>query len=415
MKNNINLVKGTHDIYGAEMEKFEFIIESFYSVCKKFNFQSIQTPIIEQQELFSRAVGEQTDIVSKEMYSFLDKGEINICLRPEATSGLARFAASNYQSGLMKLVTHGPMFRRERPQKGRYRQFHQINIETIGEKSPYIDFELILVARLLLDELGVIKNKYKLLINSLGSKEDQLSYSKLLKKYLSDFKNQLSETSISRLDKNPLRILDSKDPEDTEILKNAPKISEHLSTESKNYFEQVKKLLNSNEIEFFEEPKLVRGLDYYSHTAFEFQTTEDKRQNAILAGGRYDKLISMISSRDIPGIGWAAGVERLMDLITIEDEKSKSKNKILFAVQDEAYLINNRILKQIYNFKYNHEVRVNKNIKKLFSYADKNNFSFILLIGEEEINSNKIILKDLINKSQQTFEISKFELKNEIR
>ena len=415
MKNNINLVKGTHDIYGAEMEKFEFIIESFYSVCKKFNFQSIQTPIIEQQELFSRAVGEQTDIVSKEMYSFLDKGEINICLRPEATSGLARFAASNYQSGLMKLVTHGPMFRRERPQKGRYRQFHQINIETIGEKSPYIDFELILVARLLLDELGVIKNKYKLLINSLGSKEDQLSYSKLLKKYLSDFKNQLSETSISRLDKNPLRILDSKDPEDIEILKNAPKISEHLSTESKNYFEQVKKLLNSNEIEFFEEPKLVRGLDYYSHTAFEFQTTEDKRQNAILAGGRYDKLISMISSRDIPGIGWAAGVERLMDLITIEDEKSKSKNKILFAVQDEAYLINNRILKQIYNFKYNHEVRVNKNIKKLFSYADKNNFSFILLIGEEEINSNKIILKDLKNKSQQTFEISKFELKNEIR
>ena len=415
MKNNINLVKGTHDIYGAEMEKFEFIIESFYSVCKKFNFQSIQTPIIEQQELFSRAVGEQTDIVSKEMYSFLDKGEINICLRPEATSGLARFAASNYQSGLMKLVTHGPMFRRERPQKGRYRQFHQINIETIGEKSPYIDFELILVARLLLDELGVIKNKYKLLINSLGSKEDQLSYSKLLKKYLSNFKNQLSETSISRLDKNPLRILDSKDPEDTEILKNAPKINEHLSTESKNYFEQVKKLLNSNEIEFFEEPKLVRGLDYYSHTAFEFQTIEDKRQNAILAGGRYDKLISMISSRDIPGIGWAAGVERLMDLITIEDEKSKSKNKILFAVQDEAYLINNRILKQIYNFKYNHEVRVNKNIKKLFSYADKNNFSFILLIGEEEVNSNKIILKDLKNKSQQTFEISKFELKNEIR
>ena len=415
MKNNINLVKGTHDIYGAEMEKFEFIIESFYSVCKKFNFQSIQTPIIEQQELFSRAVGEQTDIVSKEMYSFLDKGEINICLRPEATSGLARFAASNYQSGLMKLVTHGPMFRRERPQKGRYRQFHQINIETIGEKSPYIDFEIILVARLLLDELGVIKNKYKLLINSLGSKNDQLSYSILLKKYLSDFKNQLSETSISRLDKNPLRILDSKDPEDTEILKNAPKISEHLSTESKNYFEQVKKLLNSNEIEFFEEPKLVRGLDYYSHTAFEFQTIEDKRQNAILAGGRYDKLISMISSRDIPGIGWAAGVERLMDLITIEDEKSKSKNKILFAVQDEAYLINNRILKQIYNFKYNHEVRVNKNIKKLFSYADKNNFSFILLIGEEEINSNKIILKDLKNKSQQTFEISKFELKNEIR
>ena len=415
MKKNINLVKGTHDIYGADMEKFEFIIKNFYSVCKNFNFKSIQTPIIEHQELFSRTVGEQTDIVSKEMYSFLDKGEINICLRPEATSGLARFAATNYQSGLMKLITHGPMFRRERPQKGRYRQFHQINIETIGEKSPYIDFELILVAKLLFDELGINKNIYKLFINSLGSKEDQYNYSNLLKKYLSTFKNKLSETSILRLDKNPLRILDSKDAEDAEILKNAPQISDHLSSESKKYFDQVKKLLNDNDIIFFEDPKLVRGLDYYSHTAFEFQTIEDKRQNAILAGGRYDNLISMISSRDIPGVGWASGIERLMDLISIKDEKSELHKKILFAVQDESYLNNNRILKQIYRLRYNHEVRVSKNIKKLFSYADKNNFSFTLLIGEEEIKNRKIILKDLKNKNQKSFEISKFELKNEIR
>ena len=150
----------------------------------------------------------------------------------------------------------------------------------------------------------------------------------------------------SRLDKNPLRILDSKDPKDSEILVNAPKISEHLSEESKNYFNQVKKLLNDNKIKFFEDPKLVRGLDYYSHTAFEFQTNEDKRQNAILAGGRYDNLISMISSRDIPGVGWAAGIERLMDLISIKDEKSELDKKILFAVQDESYLNNN----DSYNF-----------------------------------------------------------------
>ena len=166
---------------------------------------------------------------------------------------------------------------------------------------------------------------------------------------------------------------------------------------------------------FFEDPKLVRGLDYYSHTAFEFQTNEDKRQNAILAGGRYDNLISMISSRDIPGVGWAAGIERLMDLIPIKDEKLELDKKILFAVQDESYLNNNRILKQIYSLRYNHEVRVSKNIKKLFSYADKNNFNFILLIGEEEIKNKKIILKDLKNKNQKSFEISKFELKNEIR
>ncbi len=213
----------------------------------------------------------------------------------------------------------------------------------------------------------------------------------------------MSEISQSRLDKNPLRILDSKDPKDSEILINAPKINEHLSEESKNYFNQVKKLLNDNKIKFFEDPKLVRGLDYYSHTAFEFQTNEDKRQNAILAGGRYDNLISMISSRDIPGVGWAAGIERLMDLISIKDEKSELDKKILFAVQDESYLNNNRILKQIYSLRYNHEVRVSKNIKKLFSYADKNNFNFILLIGEEEIKNKKIILKDLINKNQKIF------------
>ena len=415
MKNNIKLVKGTHDIYGAEMEKFELIIENFYSLCKSFNFKSIQTPILEPLELFHRTVGEQTDIVSKEMYSFLDKGDVNICLRPEATSSLARFAASNYQSGLLKLITHGPMFRRERPQKGRYRQFHQINIESIGEKSPYVDFELILVAKLLFNQLGVKENRYKLLINSLGSKDDQVNYANILKKYLSDFKNQLSDISLSRLDKNPLRILDSKDPKDSEILVNAPKISEHLSNQSKDYFNQVKILLNDNKINFFEDPKLVRGLDYYSHTAFEFQTIEDKRQNALLAGGRYDKLISMISSRDIPGVGWAAGVERLMDLITIKDETSKLERKILFAVQDESYLNNNRILKQIYKSRYIHEVKVSNNIKKLFSYADKNNFSFVFLLGEEEFKNKKITLKDLKNKKQKSFEISKFDLKNEIR
>tara|TARA_B100000963_G_scaffold171045_1_gene148838 strand:- start:2546 stop:3793 length:1248 start_codon:yes stop_codon:yes gene_type:complete len=415
MKKNINLIKGTHDIYGSDMEKFEFIIENFYSVCKNFNFNSILTPIIEKQELFSRSVGEQTDIVSKEMYSFKDKGEIDICLRPEATSSLARFAATNYQSGLMKLITHGPMFRRERPQKGRYRQFHQINIETIGEKSPYVDFELILVAKLLFDKLGIKKSSFKLLINSLGSKEDQFNYSEKLKKYLNNYKKKLSEISILRLDKNPLRILDSKDAQDIEILKNAPKISEHLSNESKYYFDQVKTLLDNNEISFFEDPKLVRGLDYYSHTAFEFQTIEDKRQNAILAGGRYDNLISMISSRDIPGVGWAAGIERLMDLIKIKDEKTVSKIKILFAVQDEAYLNNNTVLKQIYSINFNHEVRVNKNIKKLFSYADKNNFNFVLLTGEEEKKNKKIIFKDLKNNTQKSFEISKFDLKNEIR
>ena len=414
MKKNIQLVKGTHDIYGDEIKKFNFIIEKFYSVTEKFNFHQVQTPIIEHQDLFTSSVGEHTDIVSKEMYSFTDKGDSTICLRPEATSSIARLVASEYQSGSMRISTHGPMFRRERPQKGRYRQFHQINLENMGEKSPYLDFEIILIASNLLNELGIDKKHFKLILNSLGSQEDQKNYSKILIDYLTQYKSKLSETSLSRLEKNPLRILDSKDEQDKEILKNAPFISENLSQESTHYFNQLKELLKNNGIDFTIDHKLVRGLDYYTDTAFEFQTNEDKRQNAILAGGRYDKLISLISTRDIPGIGWAAGVERLMSLVQIENQK-EDKFKVLFAVQNEQFLLNSKILNQIYNLDCIHEVKINKNIKKIFTYADKNNFDFILLIGEEEESKNKIILKNLNTKEQKIFNQSEIKLLNEIR
>ena len=414
MKKNIQLVKGTHDIYGDEIKKFNFIIEKFYSVTEKFNFHQVQTPIIEHQDLFTRSVGEHTDIVSKEMYSFTDKGDSTICLRPEATSSIARLVASEYQSGSMRISTHGPMFRRERPQKGRYRQFHQINLENMGEKSPYLDFEIILIANNLLNELGIDKKHFKLILNSLGSQEDQKNYSKILIDYLTQYKSKLSDTSLSRLEKNPLRILDSKDEQDKEILQNAPFISENLSQESTHYFNQLKELLKNNGIDFTIDHKLVRGLDYYTDTAFEFQTNEDKRQNAILAGGRYDKLISLISTRDIPGIGWAAGVERLMSLVQIENQK-EDKFKVLFAVQNEQFLLNSKILNQIYNLDCIHEVKINKNIKKIFTYADKNNFDFILLIGEEEESKNKIILKNLNTKEQKIFNQSEIKLLNEIR
>ena len=414
MKKNIQLVKGTHDIYGDEIKKFNFIIEKFYSVTEKFNFHQVQTPIIEHQDLFTRSVGEHTDIVSKEMYSFTDKGDSTICLRPEATSSIARLVSSEYQSGSMRISTHGPMFRRERPQKGRYRQFHQINLENMGEKSPYLDFEIILIANNLLNELGIDNKHFKLILNSLGSQEDQKNYSKILIDYLTQYKSKLSETSLSRLEKNPLRILDSKDEQDKEILKNAPFISENLSQESTHYFNQLKELLENNGIDFTIDHKLVRGLDYYTDTAFEFQTNEDKRQNAILAGGRYDKLISLISTRDIPGIGWAAGVERLMSLVQVKNQK-EDKFKVLFAVQNEQFLHNSKILNQIYNLECTHEVKINKNIKKIFTYADKNNFDFILLIGEEEESKNKIILKNLNTKEQKIFNQSEIKLLNEIR
>ena len=307
------------------------------------------------------------------------------------------------------------MFRRERPQKGRYRQFYQINIENIGEKSPYIDFEIIYIASTFINKLGISNDKYNLLINSLGSAEDQNNFSNLLRDYLSNFKKKLSETSLSRLDKNPLRILDSKDDGDKEILINAPKIYEHLSKESKEYFSKIKMFLSDNGISFQEDDKLVRGLDYYTHTAFEFQTNEEKRQNAILAGGRYDKLINMISTKDIPGIGWAAGIERLMALIPNVNKGNKSSKKILLALQKEEYLNSLDVLKQLYQSDFSHEIKISNNIKKLFSYADKNDFDFLLLIGESEIQSNEISVKDLNKKIQKTHSLTDFNLENEIR
>ena len=412
MKNNINLIKGTHDLVGQDIIKYNYILENFKNICNQFSFKEIITPIIEQEDLYVRGVGEMTDIVSKEMYTFLDQGDKKICLRPEATSGIARFAASNYESGAMKLFTYGPMFRRERPQKGRYRQFNQLNIEIIGDKNPYADFEVIFIASRLLESIG-LKNKFKLLINSIGTKDDQTNYSKALYEFLKLKKNKLSEISQQRLEKNTLRILDSKDTNDQLIIRDAPKLKDFLSNSSIDFYQNVKNLLSSHGIGFIEDDLLVRGLDYYTHTAFEFQMFEEKRQNTILAGGRYDELISMISSRDIPGIGWAAGVERLIDLISIP---SFAKNKkLLIAVQDTSYVAQFKLINHISKIDVTFEVKSGHNIKKFFTYADKNEFDYILLVGDQEFHNSSIVLKNLKSKEQKILLIKDLDLSNEIR
>ena len=412
MKNNINLIKGTHDLVGSDIIKYNYILENFKNICNQFSFKEIITPIIEQEDLYVRGVGEMTDIVSKEMYTFLDQGDKKICLRPEATSGIARFAASNYESGAMKLFTYGPMFRRERPQKGRYRQFNQLNIEIIGDKNPYADFEVIFIASRLLESIG-LKNKFKLLINSIGTKDDQINYSKALYEFLKLKKNKLSEISQQRLEKNTLRILDSKDINDQLIIREAPKLKDYLSNSSLDFYQNVKNLLSSHGIGYIEDDLLVRGLDYYTHTAFEFQMFEDKRQNTILAGGRYDELISMISSRDIPGIGWAAGVERLIDLISIP---TFAKNKkLLIAVQDTSYVAQFKLINHISKIDVTFEVKSGHNIKKFFTYADKNEFDYILLVGDQEFHNSSIIIKNLKSKEQKILSIKDLDLSNEIR
>ena len=312
----------------------------------------------------------------------------------------------------MKLFTHGPMFRRERPQKGRFRQFNQLNIEIIGEESNYFDFEVIYFANLFLKKIG-LENKYILKINTIGTKEEQKAYSKSLFDFLNIKKNKLSITSQERLGKNTLRILDSKDPEDLNILEKAPKLKDFLSNESIDFYEGVKKLLISHDVIFEENDYLVRGLDYYCHTAFEFQTLDDKRQNALLAGGRYDGLINMISNRNIPGVGWAAGIERIMDLIPLNN--NNNNNKILLAVQNIDYLEDHKLLEIMSKGDISFEIKISKNIKKLFSYANKNKFDYILLIGEEENKKSSCILKNLNSKEQKNIPISRLDLDNEIR
>ena len=403
MKRNISLVKGTHDIYGAEMEKFEHIIENFYSVCKKFNFQSIQTPILEQQELFSRTVGEQTDIVSKEMYSFLDKGDANICLRPEATSSLARFAASNYQSGLLKLITHGPMFRRERPQKGRYRQFNQINFEILGTRDFLADVELISLSNNILKEL-LPKSKIRLQINSLGDKETLIHFKKSLTKYFNTHKKKLSQESVKKIDTNPLRIIDSKNEEDIEVSKAAPKIYEYLTNEAKKHYEDLKTSLNLLEINFEENANLVRGLDYYCNTVFEYKSDNLGSQDTLLGGGRYDGLIKVLGGPDIPGIGWAAGIERIT--LLMESEK-KLKSTVHIAVTNEKftdyflhlqkYLSENGI-SYYWNYKYN--------LKKSFTKANSSSASHIIIIGENEYNGKFFTIKNLMTGEQKELKLN---------
>ena len=408
-------IRGMHDLIGEDFLSQKEIIKIFESTVHNFNFKPIETPIMEFNEVFSRTLGLSSDVVMKEMYTFIDRSNDQLTLRPEGTAGIARAIISNglTQNLPLKYFYYGPMFRYERPQKGRLRQFNQVGVEVYSKPGIEKDFEVIYLASNFLKDLNILDNLI-LKINNLGNLEDRKNYKKILKEYYLQNKSKLSKDSIIRLEKNPLRILDSKDEQDKEILLNAPVITENLSQVSSQYFNQVKELLEDNGIDFTIDHKLVRGLDYYTDTAFEFQTNEDKRQNAILAGGRYDKLISLISTRDIPGIGWAAGVERLMSLINIENQKEK-KSKVLFAVQNEKYLLKSEILKQIYELDCIHETKINKNIKKIFTYADKNNFNFILLIGEEEDSKNKIILKNLNTKEQKIFNQSDIKLVNEIR
>ena len=328
-------IRGTQDIFGAEAEAVVFVVETFERVRKLYRFRRAEMPVFEKTAVFSRSLGETTDVVAKEMYSFEDRGGESLTLRPEFTAGIARAFLTNgwQQHAPLKLATHGPLFRYERPQKGRYRQFHQIDAEVIGAAEPQADVELLVMADQLLKELGVADG-VTLHLNTLGDAPSRDAWRHALVEYFRDHRTSLSEDSQDRLERNPLRILDSKDPRDKPFTADAPRIDDYLSGEAQEFFARVTEGLGAAGVQWTRAPALVRGLDYYRHTAFEFVTDRLGAQGTVLGGGRYDGLIEALGGPHTPAVGWAAGIERLAMLVH-EDEWMNDWLSCAIVVEDD--------------------------------------------------------------------------------
>ena len=329
-------IRGTQDIFGADADAFAFVVETFERVRKLYRFRRVEMPVFEKTTVFSRSLGETTDVVSKEMYSFEDRGGESLTLRPEFTAGLARAYLTNgwKQFAPVKLATHGPLFRYERPQKGRYRQFHQIDAEVIGAGEPTADVELLVMADQLLKELG-IADGVTLTLNTLGDGESREAWRAALIDYFRGVKGELSEDSQERLEKNPLRILDSKDPRDKAFVADAPRIDDYLSSEAQDFFAAVTGGLDAAGVAWTRNGALVRGLDYYRHTAFEFVTDRLGAQGTVLGGGRYDGLMESLGGAPTPAVGWAAGVERLAMLVSGEGLIAEDRTDVTVVVEDD--------------------------------------------------------------------------------
>ena len=331
-----NRVRGTQDIFRAEERRFAHVLQTFDRVRRLYCFERVEVPVFEDTQVFARSIGETTDVVSKEMYTFPDKGGDSLTLRPEFTAGIARaYITEGWQQfAPLKLVTSGAVFRYERPQKGRYRQFHQIDAEILGAPEPAADVELLTLADQLLHELG-IADGVTLQLNTLGDAATRGAWREALVAHFEAHRGDLSEDSLARLDKNPLRILDSKDPRDRPIADAAPDIDAYLTPEARAFFDAVTAGLDAAGVKWTRNPRLVRGLDYYRHTAFEFVTDRLGAQGTVLAGGRYDGLVESLGGPATAGVGWAAGVERLAMLI---EEPADFEGVRLAVVADGSHL-----------------------------------------------------------------------------
>ena len=394
MSNKVQAVRGTQDMLGEQAERFHHVAAAFDRVRRLYNFQRVEVPVFEATEVFARSLGETTDVVSKEMYTFPDRSGDSLTLRPEFTAGICRAYLSQgwQQHAPVKLATHGPVFRYERPQKGRFRQFHQLDAEIIGTDSPLADVELLAMADQLLRELGV-SDGVTLQLNTLGDAETRTAWRDALVRHFEAHRGELSEDSLARLAKNPMRILDSKDPRDRPIADAAPAIDDVLTSEAGAFFEAVTKGLDAAGVAWTRNARLVRGLDYYRHTAFEFVTDRLGAQGTVLGGGRYDGLIENLGGPHTPAVGWAAGIERLAMLVEVERQDTSRFLAVIPENQTLA-LEAQAIAAHLRRAGWQVELGFRGNAKKRVEAAKRKGVQAILYV-DEGVNNRKLNLTDV--------------------
>ncbi len=407
----INLPKGTKDVLPKDVYKWQYIEQTARETAKIFAVSEIRTPTFEHTEVFLRGVGETTDIVNKEMYTFLDKGGRSITLKPEGTAGVARaFVENGLYSGVLpaKIFYITPCFRYERPQAGRLREFHQFGVEMLGSTKPATDAEAIILAKTFLDKLG-IKN-ITLYLNSIGCSECRKKYDEALRKYLSENVSGLCELCKDRMNKNPMRVLDCKNPECKKLTESAPKILDYICDDCKEHFDAVKELLTISGVEYKINPNIVRGLDYYTKTVFEFVSENIGAQGTVCGGGRYDKLVSEFDGPDTPGIGFAMGIERL--LLLLENSKveipNDNKVKIYFAPMGEeeckkAFKLTALLRNEGIICETDH---MGRGIKAQFKYADKIGAQYVAVIGSNELSLGEVKVKNMVDGKEESVKFS---------
>jgi histidyl-tRNA synthetase len=398
--NNLQPVRGMQSLLGEEADRFHVVTSAFDRVRRLFGFKRVEVPVLEQTAVFARSLGETTDVVSKEMYSFEDKGGDSVTMRPEFTAGIARaFLSEGWQQHVpLKVATHGPAFRYERPQKGRFRQFHQLDAEIIGAPEPAADVEAIAFAAQLLAELGLAQ-RTTLNLNTLGDPATRGAWRDALHAHFSAHRGALSDESRARLDRNPLRILDSKAHQDWPIADSAPGIDEFLTAEAADFFAAVTAGLDAAGIAWSREPRLVRGLDYYRHTAFEFVTEELGAQSQVIGGGRYDGLIEALGGPPTPAVGWAAGIERLA--MMVDAPAAERPDAVLVPLGERAEREAQRLVAELRGRGIAADLAYRGNMKKRLARANASGALHAVIVGDDELDRGEAQVKNLESGEQR--------------